>query len=100
MKKRQKPEIDIDYVSKLANIPLSSKEKSVFEKQLTDVLNYISKLNEIDTDSIEPIGHITNLQNVLREDKPAPSLSQDDAIKNAPKTYNGFFEVDAIFEEQ
>ena len=100
MKKKQKPEIDIDYVSNLASIPLSSKEKSVFEKQLTDVLNYISKLNEIDTDSIEPIGHITNLQNVLREDKPAPSLSQDDAIKNAPKTYNGFFEVDAIFEEQ
>jgi len=100
MKKKQKPEIDIDYVSKLASIPLSSKEKSVFEKQLTDVLNYISKLNEIDTDSIEPIGHITNLQNVLREDKPAPSLSQDDVLKNAPKTYNGFFEVDAIFEEQ
>ena len=100
MKKKQKPEIDIDYVSKLANIPLSGKEKAVFEEQLRDFLNYISKLNGIDTDSIEPIGHITNLQNVLREDKPAPSLSQDDALKNAPKTYNGFFEVDAIFEEQ
>jgi len=92
--------IDIDYVSKLANLPLSNKERVLFEKQLKDVLTYISKLNEIDTDSIEPIGHITNLQNVLREDKPAPSLSQDDALKNAPKTYNGFFEVDAIFEEQ
>ena len=91
---------DVDYVSKLANLPLSVEERALFEKQLKDVLTYISKLNEIDTDSIEPIGHITNLQNVLREDKPAPSLSQDDAIKNAPKTYNGFFEVDAIFEEQ
>ena len=106
MKKNSKPKtqvssaFDVDYVSKLANLPLSVEERALFEKQLKDVLTYISKLNEIDTDSIEPIGHITNLQNVLREDKPAPSLSQDDAIKNAPKTYNGFFEVDAIFEEQ
>ena len=96
----QQSSIDIDYVAKLANLPLSVEERALFEKQLKDVLTYISKLNEIDTDSIEPIGHITNLQNVLREDKPAPSLSQDDALKNAPKIYNGFFEVDAIFEEQ
>ena len=96
----QQSSIDIDYVAKLANLPLSVEERALFEKHLKDVLTYISKLNEIDTDSIEPIGHITNLQNVLREDKPAPSLSQDDALKNAPKIYNGFFEVDAIFEEQ
>ena len=100
MKKKQKPEIDIDYVSNLASIPLSNKEKAVFEKQLTDVLSYVAKLNEINTDSIEAIGHITNLQNVLREDKSVPSISQDDVLKNASKTYNGFFEVDAIFEEQ
>src|SRR3989344_8286135 len=92
--------IDIDYVAKLANIPLTNKEKILFEKQLKDVLNYIAKLNEINTDKVEPIAHIVNLANITRNDETRPSLNQDDALKNAPKTYNGFFEVDAIFEEQ
>ena len=100
MKKPQKPEIDVDYVSKLANLPLTDKEKAVFEKQLKDVLTYISKLNEIDTDEVEPIAHIADLVNITRGDETSPSLSQEDAIKNSPKTHNGFFEVDAIFDEQ
>lgn len=92
--------IDIDYVAKLANIPLTNKEKILFEKQLKDVLNYIAKLDEVNTDKIEPVAHITNLENVIREDEPFPSLTQEEALKNASKTYNGFYEVDAIFEEQ
>jgi len=100
MKKTQISEIDIDYVSKLASIPLSDKEKVLFEKQLKDVLNYIAELSEINTDKVEPIAHIADLTNVTKNDETRPSLSQDDALRNAPKTYNGFFEVDAIFEEQ
>ena len=100
MKKTQKPAIDIDYISKLANLPLSNKEKTLFEKQLKDVLNYIAKLNEINTDKVEPIAHVANMANITRGDETSPSLSQDEALKNAPKTYNGFFEVDAIFDEQ
>jgi len=92
--------IDIDYVSKLANLPLSNKEKALFKKQLKDVLSYISKLDEIDTNKVEPIAHIADLVNITRDDETSPSLSQEDALKNAPKIYNGFFEVDAIFEEQ
>jgi|SRR3989344_695717 len=91
---------DVDYVSKLANLPLSNKERVLFEKQLKNVLDYIAKLNEINTDKVEPISHITDLANVTKGDKTFPSLSQDEALKNASKTYNGFFEVDAIFEEQ
>ena len=91
---------DVDYVSKLANLPLTEREKALFSEQLSDVLSYISKLNEIVTNKIEPIAHIVDLANITRGDETAPSLSQDEALKNAPKTYNGFFEVDAIFEEQ
>ena len=93
-------EINIDYVARLANIPLISTEKKTFAKQLGDVLGYISKLSEVDTARVEPIGHITGLTNVVRDDRTAPSITQDEALVNAPKTYNGFFEVDAIFEEQ
>ena len=46
------------------------------------------------------MGVIKGLINVVRDDRTAPSITQDEALVNAPKTYNGFFEVDAIFEEQ
>lgn len=93
------PEINIDHVAKLANLTLSPAEKQIFEKQLLEVLDYINKLNEVDTKNVEPIGQITGLENVTREDIAAPSLSQDDALKNAPRTQNGFFEVDAVLAE-
>lgn len=93
-------DIDIDYTASLANLTLSEEEKMIFSKQLDDILTYISKLGEIKTENIEPIGHITGLSNITREDKSSPSLSQEEALKNAPKTHEGFFEVDAIFEEQ
>ncbi|MCR4325057.1 MAG: Asp-tRNA(Asn)/Glu-tRNA(Gln) amidotransferase subunit GatC [Candidatus Curtissbacteria bacterium] len=91
--------IDIEHVAKLANLNLTPEEKTLFEKQLGEVVNYISKLNEVDTDKVEPISNITGLENVARDDEAAPSLSQGDALKNAKKTHNGFFEVNAIFEE-
>lgn len=91
--------IDIEYVAKLANLALTAKEKKIFEKQLQAVLDYISKLQEVDTSKIEPIGHITGMTNVTRDDQAAPSITQTEALANAPKTYNGFFEVEAIFEE-
>lgn len=96
----QQIKIDIDYVARLANLPLTPKERSTFSKQLQDILGYFSKLQEVDTKNIEPIGHITGLSNITREDQAAPSISQEEALKNAPKTYNGFFEVEAIFEQQ
>lgn len=92
--------IDIDYVAKLANLPLTKKEKSIFAKQLKDVIAYISKLQKVNTEKVEPIGHITGLVNVTRDDQTAPSITQEEAITNAPKTHNGFFEVEAIFEEK
>ena len=91
--------VDIDYVARLASLPLSSSEKKVFGKQLPEILRYFSKLNEVDTKKVEPIGHITGQENVTREDEAKPSLNQDEALANAPRTYNGFFEVEAIFEE-
>lgn len=97
--KKSPSRIDVDHVAKLANLKLTAAEEKAFEKQLGEVVNYISSLNKVKTDKVEPISQITGLENVSREDEAKPSLSQDDALKNAPKTHNGFFEVDAIFAE-
>jgi len=91
--------IDIANVAKLANLKLSAKEEKDFEKQLSGILDYFKNLQKINTDKVEPISQITGLENVSREDEAKPSMSQEDALKNARKTHNGFFEVDAIFAE-
>ena len=86
-------------MAKLANLRLSPAEKQTFEKQLSEVLEYVKHLEKVDTTKVQAIGQITGLINVTREDEAAPSLTQEEALANAPRTHNGFFEVDAIFEE-
>ena len=95
-----KTKIDIEHIAKLASLKVTPEENITYEKQLEDVLEYVSKLNEVDTENVEPIANITGLQNIGREDIAEPSLTQEEAISQAPKTHNGFIEVEAILENQ
>ena len=87
---------DIFHVAKLANLPLTDEEKKKFEKQLEETISYIQNLNEVDATGIEPTSQVTGLENVTRDDIVKPSLSQEDALKNAKSTHNGFFKVKGI----
>lgn len=92
--------IDVGHVAKLANLPLTDKEKNKFEKQLSSILDYINKLNEIDTSNVKPTSQVTGLENITREDKPHPSLSQEEVLSNTKSQHNGLFKVKAIIEEK
>lgn len=92
--------IDVTHVAKLANLPLTDEEKKKFEKQLSETLDVIANLSEIDTKNIEPTSQVTGLENVTREDEVKPSLSQKEALQNAKATYKGYFKVAAIIEEE
>lgn len=91
--------IDIKHLVKLANLNLKTDEEEKFAKQLEETLSYIENLNEIDTDNIPPTNNVTGLENITREDVTTPSLSAEQALKNAKSQYNGFFKVKAILEE-
>jgi len=91
---------DIKHVAKLANLTLSSEEEEKFSDQLEETITYIEGLNEVNTDGIEPTSQVTGLENVTREDEILPSLSQEDALKNAKSTYNGFFKVKGILQSE
>lgn len=91
--------INVKHIAQLANLPLTQDEEKKFEKQLNETLNYIDELNELDTENVEPTYQVTGLENVMRNDTSAPSLSQADATGSAKKIHNGFFIVDAILEE-
>ncbi|MEM3561849.1 MAG: Asp-tRNA(Asn)/Glu-tRNA(Gln) amidotransferase subunit GatC [Candidatus Jordarchaeaceae archaeon] len=86
----------VEHVAWLARIELTEEEKQAFTKQLNEVLDYFKKINEIDTSNIEPTYHIINLVNVLREDKVEPSLSKEDALRNASQKEDSFIKAPKI----
>lgn len=90
--------IDIKKVAKLAGLTLTKDEESKFEKQLSDILQYVEKLSEVDTKNVEPTSQVTGLENITRNDVATPSLSQEDALSGTDNQHNGMFKVPAILE--
>jgi aspartyl-tRNA(Asn)/glutamyl-tRNA(Gln) amidotransferase subunit C len=91
-------EIDVKYVAHLARLSLTPEEEQKIGAQLGQVLSYIEKLKEVDVTGVEPTAHAFPLVNVTRPDKVRPSMSQEDALRNAPAQANGLFVVPKIVE--
>ena len=91
-------EIDVKYVAHLARIALTPEEEQKLGAQLGGILGYIEKLREIDVTGVEPTAHAVPMVNVTRADEIRPSLSHEDALRNAPKQNNGLFVVPKIVE--
>jgi aspartyl-tRNA(Asn)/glutamyl-tRNA(Gln) amidotransferase subunit C len=89
----------VQHVAHLARLSLTEKEVEQFTTQLNDILLFAEKLNELDTDHVEPTTHVLPLANVLREDEVRPSIPRDKALANAPEKRDGMFRVPAVFEE-
>ncbi|HLF85711.1 MAG TPA: Asp-tRNA(Asn)/Glu-tRNA(Gln) amidotransferase subunit GatC [Nitrospiria bacterium] len=89
---------EVEHVAKLARLLVSEEEKDVLTRQLSGILTYVGKLNEINTEGVEPLSHVIDIKNVFREDKTRESLSQDLALSNAPEKRDGFFRVPKIIE--
>ena len=87
-------------VAKLASLPLSSEEEEKYANQLSNILDYIEQLNEVDTTDVEPTFNVTGQNNVFREDTTAGCLSQEEALLNAPKEKDDMFETKGVFEEE
>lgn len=91
-------DFDIKYVAHLARIALTPEEEKKLSSQLGHILGYIEKLKELDVSNVEPTAHAVPLINVTRPDETGESLSQDDALRNAPAKANGLFIVPKIVE--
>ena len=91
-------EIDVKYVAHLARIALSPEEEQQLSTQLGNILGYIEKLKEADVSGVEPTAHAFLLVNVTRPDQVRESLSNEDALRNAPAKANGLFMVPKIVE--
>ena len=89
---------EIEHIAMLARLALTEEEKELFGMQLSSILDYMDKLNELDTKHIEPTSHVISLSNVMREDIPRDSIPREDAIANAPDRTEKFYRVPKIIE--
>ena len=89
--------IDVTYVADLARLRLSPGEIATFQKQLGDVLGYVSQLKEVDVEHVSLLGE-ADLKNRLRADEIQPSLTAEEALANAPRQENNLFVVPKMVE--
>jgi len=91
---------DVDKIAELARLKLTPEEASSFTRQLGAILEYMTKLNELDTASVEAMSHSSTAAGdtdyAMREDAVGPSLGQDVATANAPDAQAGFFRVPRV----
>ena len=91
-------DIDVRYVAHLARLSLSPEEQTEMASQLRHILAYIEKLREVDVSDVEPTAHAFPLVNVTRADEVRASLSEQEALRNAPAQANGLFSAPKIVE--
>ncbi|KKR30755.1 MAG: Aspartyl/glutamyl-tRNA(Asn/Gln) amidotransferase subunit C [Candidatus Gottesmanbacteria bacterium GW2011_GWC2_39_8] len=89
---------EVKHVAKLAKLGLTDQEAEKFKDQLSEILGFVDELKSLDTKGVEPTSQVTGLLNVFREDVVTPSLSQEEALSNAPDKHNGYFKVKAVRE--
>ena len=86
------------HIAELAKLGLTDEETELFAEQLSEILDYASMLNRLDTESIPPTAQAIRRVNVLREDVVQPSLSSEEALANAPQRRDDYFQVKPILE--
>ena len=89
---------EVEHVAKLARLELAEGETDKLIDQLSNILTYVETLNGLDTKGVAPTSHVLDIKNVVRDDVSAPSLSQDQALANAPEKAAGHFKVPKIIE--
>lgn len=88
----------IEYVGILAKLELSEEEKGAAKKDMGSMLDYIDKLNELDTSGVEPMSHVFPVQNVFREDVVTNGDNSEAMLKNAPEMKDNSYQVPMTVE--
>lgn len=91
--------IDIEqvrHIGKLSRIELTDQQVEMFGGQLAEILEFVGKLSELDTENVEPMVHAIESCNVFAEDSPLPSLTPEQALANAPDRDGDFFKVPKV----
>ncbi|GAB4531426.1 MAG: Asp-tRNA(Asn)/Glu-tRNA(Gln) amidotransferase subunit GatC [Anaerolineales bacterium] len=88
---------EVEHIAELARLALSPAEKTAYQEQLSAVLEYVARLQEVDTSSVPPTASVFTASSPLREDQMQPPLSREALLSNAPDTREGQFRVPPVF---
>jgi len=91
---------DVEHVASLAKLSFTDEEKERLTVQLNEILNYMEQLNSLDTEQVEPLSHVIELNNVFREDVRVPGVTREEALKNAPSKSEKFFKVPKVIGDR
>ena len=86
----------VQHIADLARLALSDEEQALYQEQLSAILEYFERLQELDTEAIPPTATVLPLHNVMRADEPGAPFSRDDILANAPAAEDGCFKVPAV----
>jgi aspartyl-tRNA(Asn)/glutamyl-tRNA(Gln) amidotransferase subunit C len=86
----------VDQLAALARLKFEGEEKEQIRQDLEKILDMCEKLNEVNTDGVEPLIYMTDTKNYLREDKVEQQMTHEEALKNAPKKDSDFFRVPKV----
>jgi aspartyl-tRNA(Asn)/glutamyl-tRNA(Gln) amidotransferase subunit C len=90
---------DVEHIAKLAKLEFTDAEKEKFTSQLNKILEYVEQLNKLNTDNVEPLSHVIELNNVFRSDEVKLGVETPEALKNAPSKTEKFFKVPKVIED-
>ncbi len=90
---------DVEYIARLARLRFNDEELESYTAELNEILNYMEKLNELNTETVEPLSHPIENVNVFRDDKLIVSIDRADALKNAPSRDEEFFKVPKVINK-
>ena len=88
----------IENLAKLARLKFNEEEKIAIRSDLQRMITFVEKLNELNTDGVEPLIHMSDNRNILREDIVQGSISREEGLKNAPDTDGVFFRVPKVIK--
>jgi aspartyl-tRNA(Asn)/glutamyl-tRNA(Gln) amidotransferase subunit C len=89
----------VDKIAHLARLEFENESKAQIINDMNNMLSFIEKLNELDTTNVSPLIYMSNEVNVLREDDVRHDISQQEALKNAPKKDSDYFKVPKVIEK-
>jgi aspartyl-tRNA(Asn)/glutamyl-tRNA(Gln) amidotransferase subunit C len=90
----------VDKIAHLARLEFNAAAKANIIKDMTNMLNFVEKLNELNTDGIKPLVYMTDETNILREDEVKSTMTQEEALMNAPKKDSDYFKVPKVVEKK
>ncbi len=91
---------DVEKIAQLAKLKLAKDEKEKLTEDLSEIIAYAEKLNELNLENVPPTSHVAELKNVMQNDEVQPWLNQEEALTNAPARHGGFFSVPKVISKE